>query len=63
MQQMMKSAGMDFVPPDVLAGIGLLVVAFVLWRFAVVNIKMLIGTAVVIALALAAWHGYLRMHS
>jgi hypothetical protein len=62
-QQFMESIGLDEVPPDVLSVIGLLLVVFVLWRLAMIKVKALIGIAVVIVLALAAWRGYLWMHS
>ena len=62
-QHILESMGLDKIPPDVLSGIGLLLVVFILWRLAVIKVKALVGIAVVIALGLAAWHGYLWMHS
>ena len=62
-QQIMKSAGLDQIPPDILLGIGLVLGFFILWRLAMIKVKMLVGAAVLVALALAAWHGYLWFNS
>jgi len=62
-QEIMKSAGLDRVPPDILSGIGVLLVVLVLWRLALIKVKMLIGVSVLIAVALAAWRAYLWLHS
>ena len=62
-QQIMKSAGLDQIPPDILMGAGLVLGGFILWRLAMIKVKMLVGLAVGVAVALAAWHGYLWMQS
>jgi len=62
-QQIMTSSGLDEVPPDILLGAGLVLGGFILWRLAMIKVKMLVGLAAGVAVALAAWHGYLWMHS
>ena len=62
-QQIIKSVGLDQIPPDILSGIGILLVVFVLWRLAAIQVKTLIAVAVFVALALAGWHAYLWFQS
>jgi hypothetical protein len=62
-EQTIKSAGLEAFPPDILIGVVALLAFFVLWRMAMVKAKILVGAAVVVALVLAVWRGYLWMHS
>lgn len=62
-QQIIQSVGLDQIPPDILSGIGILLVAFVLWRLAAIQVKTVIGVAVLVALGLAGWHAYLWFNS
>ena len=62
-QQIMRSIGLDQVPPDILGGIGVLIVILVLWRMTAISVKTLIGTAGLIVVLLLAWRAYLWLYS
>jgi len=62
-QQIMKSTELDQIPPDILMGIGLLLGSFILWRLAMIKVKMLVGVAVLVTVGLTAWHAYLWFNS